>query len=99
MEMGLVLIVAVFAAAALIECLFGFASIRAALTRGEERTVILIPINEKTCDVEFILRQAADMMDRSDISCRCVICNMGADEETLEICRRFISEHGGFEMR
>ncbi|MBQ5332515.1 MAG: hypothetical protein J6K92_04565 [Oscillospiraceae bacterium] len=98
MEMTLVLITVIFAAAALLECFCGFASVRAALTRGEERTVMLIPITDKTGDAEFILRQAADMMERSYLPCRCVIVDMGADEETLEICRRFISEHGGFEM-
>lgn len=98
MEMTLVLITVIFAAAALLECFCGFASVRAALTRGEERTVILIPINDKTADAEFILRQAADMMERFYLPCRCVIVDMGADEETLEICRRFIGEHGGFEM-
>ena len=28
-----------------------------------------------------------------------VIVDIGADEETLEICRRFASAHGGFEIR
>ena len=59
---------------------------------------MLIPITDKTGDAEFILRQAADMMERSYFPCRCVILDMGADEETLEICRRYIREHGGFEM-
>ncbi|MCI7768450.1 MAG: hypothetical protein MSJ26_10805 [Oscillospiraceae bacterium] len=98
MEMTLVLITAVFGLAALVECICGFACIRAALKGEGERLVIFIPVSEKTEDAEFILRQAEDMMERSYLPCRCVIADMGADEETLEICRRFISEHGGFEI-
>ena len=99
MDTALVLITVIFAAAALLECFCGFASVRRALTEDKERTVILIPITDKTEDAEFILRQAADMMERSYYPCRCVILDMGAGEETLEVCRRFMGEHGGFEMR
>lgn len=98
METGLVLIIAVFALAALVECFCGFASIRSILAKNEERTVILIPVNGNVGDIEYVLRQAAAMAERSDMPCRCVICDMGADEETLEICRRFAKEHGGFEI-
>ena len=99
MELTLVLIVSVFASAALIECFFGCASIRAAISRDYERTVILVPVTDKMRDAEYVLRQTAAMMECSDISCRCVIVDIGADEETLEICRRFASAHGGFEIR
>lgn len=99
MELGFVLIVAVFAAAALAECFFGFASIRRAMLHTEERTVIFIPVTRGMKDIEYVLRQAAAMAERSDISCKCVICDMGADEEILEICRRFAEEHGEFEIR
>ncbi len=99
MELVTVLIVAVFAAAALTECFFGFASIRSALAHTEERTAILIPVTRGMEDIEYVLRQAAKMEEQSDIYCRCIICNMGADGETLEICRRFAEEHGGFEIR
>ena len=94
METGLVLIIAVFAITALMECFCGFASIRAALLNKEERTVILIPAFENMEDIEYVLRQAAAMAERSDMPCRCVICDMGADEETMEICRRFAEEFG-----
>lgn len=98
METGLVIIIAVFAIAALMECFCGFASVRSALAGNCERTVILIPINGNMGDIEYVLRQAAAMAERSDMPCRCVICDMGADEETLEICRRFAEEYGGFEI-
>lgn len=98
MEMTLFLITVIFGLTALGEFLYGFVSVRAALTKRKERLVILLPISDKTEDVEFVLRQAAQMMERSYIPCRCVIADLGADEETLEICRRFISEHMGFEM-
>lgn len=94
METGLVLIIAVFAIAALIECLCGFAGIRAALSGSSERTVILIPVSGNMGDIEYVLRQASEMAGRSDMPCRCVICDMGADDETLEICRRFAEEFG-----
>ena len=98
METGLVIIIAVFAIAALMECFCGFVSVRSALAGNCERTVILIPINGNMGDIEYVLRQAAAMAERSDMPCRCVICDMGADEETLEICRRFAEEYGGFEI-
>ena len=94
METGLVLIIAVFALAALIECFCGFASVRAALAGNCERTVILIPVSGNMRDIEYVLRQAAAMAERSDMPCRCVICDMGADSETMEICRRFAEEFG-----
>ena len=94
METSLVLIIAVFALAALVECFCGFASIRAALMNKEERTVILIPAFGNMEDMEYVLRQAAAMAERSDMPCRCVICDMGADSETMEICRRFAEEFG-----
>lgn len=92
METGLVLIIAVFAITALMECFCGFASVRAALSQNGERTLILIPVSGHMGDIEYVLRQAAEMAGRVDMPCRCVICDMGADGETLEICRRFAEE-------
>lgn len=74
----------VFAAAVLFAVL-GFSGGHEA----EGGMLIIIPLKKDTDNAEFLLRQALSLGECG----RLVLLDMGADRETLEVCRRF-SEDG-----
>lgn len=99
MDMTFLIILAVFGITALAEFIMGIISIRRTIYGNNSQTVIIIPINHKTDNAEYILRQAQRMAEQSDFPCKCIILNCEANAEALEICRRFTEEFGYFEIK
>lgn len=73
-------------------------SVMLRLRRSSVTKIIFLPLTDKVNNAELLLREAYSMAEASPSPCRIIIYNMGADEETLRICRIFASEHGGFEV-
>ncbi|MCM1523531.1 MAG: hypothetical protein NC120_03640 [Ruminococcus sp.] len=93
MEIAVILLLAFFAVMAVIEI------ISAKNYRKDcQRRIILIPVTDKMYDIEHILRQTLEMIKLSEEDSRIIICNMGADNEITDICRRFSEEYPIFEL-
>ncbi|MCC8042079.1 MAG: hypothetical protein LIO69_00895 [Oscillospiraceae bacterium] len=65
------------------------------ICRNTYSSVIICPISADTQNVEELLRDTYSALSGSLCS-RALIVDMGADEETVEICRRFINDYGFF---
>ena len=98
MDMVFWVMLLIFGMAALAEGYFTYISMKCAAADREYRQIILIPIRNTTHDTEMVLREAMKMMNASGAGCRAVICDLGADEEALEICRRFSADNSMFEI-
>lgn len=98
MEYMLLFMLVIFAASAIIEGFFSYSAMRRAYERSFRRQIILIPVTENMHDIEDILRETLHMVENSYISCRVVLCDMGADDETMSICRRFSEDNEIFEI-
>lgn len=73
-------------------------SVMMRLRRSSVTKIILLPLTDKVNNAELLLRDAYAMAKASSYPCRIIIYNMGADEETLRICRIFASVHREFEV-
>ena len=65
--------------------------------KGMHRLYTLVPVTGHMEDTEQLLRWAFSTMrwdDWTNANCL-LILDMGADEETLDICRAFCSQEGG----
>lgn len=98
MEYMLLFMLIVFGAAALLESIFSFAALRRAYERRMKSAALFIPVTPRTSDMEYILLETLKMAENYDISCRIILFDMGADSETMEICRKFAEEHEIFEL-
>lgn len=98
MEKLLLFMLIVFSASAIVEGFFGYSAMRRAYERSFRRQLILIPVTENMRDIEGVLRETLRMVESSYLDCRVVLCDMGADYETMEICRRFSEENEIFEL-
>lgn len=98
MEKLLLFMLIVFSAAAIAEGFFSYSAMRRAYERSFRRQLILIPVTENMRDIEGVLRETLRMVQGSYLDCRVILCDMGADDETMEICRRFAAENEIFEL-
>ena len=94
MEFLLLFMLIIFLISAAAEMIFALSSLRC---RGT-RPALVIPITENMQDAELVLRRSLSMVKDSGLDCRIILCNMGADSETLEICRIFADGNDIFEM-
>lgn len=60
-------------------------------------SVILCPIEDKTVNIEEMLRDIYSSVS-GELCCKAIIIDFGANAEVLDICRRFIQEYGFFEL-
>ncbi|MGN0667398.1 MAG: hypothetical protein ACI4KF_12850 [Huintestinicola sp.] len=95
MEIILAVIMVIFAAAMIID---GISEMKRA-EKCRPKTVIVVPVSAETSDAELLLREAQKAAGEISGGCRVVICDMGADDDTLEVCRKFAEESGVFELK
>lgn len=94
MELLLLFLLIIFIFSAAAEMVFALLPLRC---RGT-RPALVIPITENMQDAELVLRRSLSMVKGSGLDCRIILCNMGADSETLEICRIFADGNDIFEL-
>ncbi len=100
MEYMLLFMLVIFSASAVIEGFFAFSAMRRAYERSFMHQLILIPVKTNMKEsIEGIIREALAMAERSYLSIRIILYDMGADEETMQICRRLTDENDIMEIR
>ncbi len=98
MDYVLLVMLIFFSACAIVEGFFSYSAMRRAYERSFRRQLIFIPVTENMTDIEAVMRETLRMVQSSWMDCRIIICDMGADEETMQICRRFSAENEIFEI-
>lgn len=83
-------------AAAVIDCVCTIKRLKACALADYNRNILLIPVTGHMDDIGSILQNAADITESSGYSCRCVICDFGADKETMIYCRKFSEDNEKF---
>lgn len=59
-------------------------------------SVFFVPITKNTDNLEYIIRELLYKIMQSCITVTIIMCDYGADTETLEICDRMIRENSNF---
>lgn len=98
MEYVLFFFLMVFSAASIIEGFFTFSAMRRAYERSFRRQLIIVPITSNMQDIEMVLRNTDAMAKKSDYGCRIILCDMGADENVMNICRLFARDKEYIEL-
>lgn len=86
-----VIIISVFA-----DCCISVKRIQIAAELPENSNIILIPVTNHTTDIRRSLENAFTLQLCSELKCRCIICDFGADSDTMLICRSFADAHHNF---
>jgi hypothetical protein len=61
-----------------------------------QNSVVFVPVTKNTDNLEYIIRELLYKIMQSCICVTIIICDYGADRETLEICKRMIRENSNF---
>jgi len=65
---------------------------------GAERAAVIIPVGENEPSVELRVRQITRMLATGGCDMKIILLNVGADNETLEICRKICQEKSFVEL-
>ena len=91
-------VIAFFVVCAAVMCLAAVSALRRAQRVAEKRIILIIPVGEDMTCAEGMLRDVLAVTALSGFDYSVMLCCTDSTGEVREICRRFSSDHGIFEL-